>query len=70
MAPLFVIQEIPDCDIPDEIKIYKEKIGRKTVKGKKKLLGVMRAKKDFFVHFFDYIVFAAWFVANSSSSIG
>ena len=54
MAPLFVIQEIPDGDIPEEeIKIYKEKIGRKTVKGTKKLLGVMRAKKDFFVHFFD-----------------
>ena len=70
MAPLFVIQDIPDCDIPEEIKIYKENIGRKTVKGTKTLLGVMRAKKDFFVLFFHYIVFAAWFVANSSSSIG
>ena len=45
MAPLFVVQEIPDCDIPEEMKIYKEKNGRKTVKGTKKLLGVVRAKK-------------------------
>ena len=25
MVPLVVVQEIPDCDIPEEIKIYKEK---------------------------------------------
>ena len=40
MLPLFVVQEIPDRDIPEEMKIYKEKTGRKTVKGTKKLLGV------------------------------
>ena len=45
MAPLFVVQEIPDCDIPEEMNIYKEKTGRKTVKGTKKLLGVMKVKK-------------------------
>ena len=46
MAPLFVVvQEIPGCDIPEEMKIYKEKTGRKTVKGTKKLLGVLTAKK-------------------------
>ena len=45
MAPLFVVQEIPDCDIPKEMKIFKEKTGRKTVKGTKKLLGAMKAKK-------------------------
>ena len=45
MSPLFVVQEIPDRDIPEEMKIYKEKTGRKTVKGTKKLLGVMKAKK-------------------------
>ena len=44
MLPLFVVQEIPDCAIPEEMKIYKEKTGRKTVKGTKKLLGVMKAK--------------------------
>ena len=32
MPPLFVFQEIPDCDIPEEMKIYKEKTGRKTGK--------------------------------------
>ena len=37
--------EIPDCAIPEEMKIYKEKTGRKTVKGTKKLLGVVKAKK-------------------------
>ena len=45
MPPLFVVQKIPDCPIPEEMKIYKEKTGRKTVKGTKKLLGVMKAKK-------------------------
>ena len=45
MAPVFVVQEIPDCDIPDEMKTYKEKTGRKTVKRTKKLLGVMKTKK-------------------------
>ena len=45
MAPLFVVQDIPDRDIPEEMKIYKEKTGRKTVKGTKKLLGVKKAKK-------------------------
>ena len=35
MPPLFFVQEIPDCDIPEEMKIYKEKTGRKTVKGTK-----------------------------------
>ena len=45
MAPLFVAQEISDRDIPEEMKIYKEKTRRKTVKDSKKLLGVMNAKK-------------------------
>ena len=36
MSPLFVVQEIPDRDIPEEMKIYKEKTGRKTVKGTNK----------------------------------
>ena len=29
MEPLFVVKEIPDCDIPEEMKIYKEKTGRR-----------------------------------------
>ena len=45
MSPLFVVQKILDCDIPEEMKIYKEKTGRKTVKGTKKLLGVMKTEK-------------------------
>ena len=48
MAPLFVVQEIPDRYIPEEMKIYKEKTGRKTVKGTKKLLGDMKAKEKSF----------------------
>ena len=35
MASLFVVQEIPNCDIPEEMKISKEKTGRKTVEGTK-----------------------------------
>ena len=45
ITPLFVVQEIPGCDTPEDMKIYKEKTGRKTVKGTKKLLGAMKAKK-------------------------
>ena len=45
MPSLLVAQETPDCAIPKEMKIYKEKTGRKTVKGTKKLLGAMKAKK-------------------------
>ena len=45
MAPVFVVQEIPDRDIPEEMETYKKKTGRKTVKGTKKLLGVMKTKK-------------------------
>ena len=48
MAPLFFIQEIPGCDIPEEMKTYKEKTDQKTVKGTKKLLGIMTAKKILF----------------------
>ena len=46
MPPLFVVQEIPDCDIPEEMKMYKEKTGRKTVKRTKKLLGVGKMIED------------------------
>ena len=45
MSPLFVVQEIPDRNIPEEMKIYKEKTGRKIVKRTKKLLGVIKEKK-------------------------
>ena len=49
MSPLFIVQEIPDRNIPKEMKICKEKTGRKTVKGTEKLLDVMimKAKKIF-----------------------
>ena len=59
MSPLFVVQEIPDRDIPEEMKIYKEKTGRKTVKGTKKLLGVMKAKKILF-----YMPLIAWYLQH------
>ena len=45
MSPLFVVKEIPDRNIPEEMKIYKEKTGRKIVKRTKKLLGVIKEKK-------------------------
>ena len=45
MSPLFVVQEIPDRDIPKEMKIYEDKTGRKIAKGTKKLLGVTKARK-------------------------
>ena len=45
MSALLVVQEILDRDIPEKMKICKQKTGRKTVKGTKKLLSVMKAKK-------------------------
>ena len=45
MPPLFVMDEIPDNCIPEEMKLYKKLAGRKTIKGTKKLLGVTKAKK-------------------------
>ena len=45
MPPLFVVDEILDICIPEEMKLYKELTGRKTIKGTKKLLGVTKAKK-------------------------
>ena len=29
MPPFFVVQEIPDCAKPEEMKIYKEKLAEK-----------------------------------------
>ena len=48
MTLLCVVQEMPDCNIPEEMKIYKEKTGRKTVKGTKKVTGCYEGKKRFF----------------------
>ena len=45
MAPLFVLKEITDSEIPEHMRRYKEETGRKTVKGTKKLCGVMKAEK-------------------------
>ena len=58
-SPLFVVQEILDHDIPEEMKIYKEITGRKTVKGTKKLLGVMKAKKILL-----YIPLIEWYLKH------
>ena len=52
MAPLFAVQETPDRDISEEMKIYHEKTGRKTVKGKK-VTGCYDGKKNSLVHSFD-----------------
>ena len=32
LSPLFIVQEIPDCDISEEMNICKKKTGRKIVK--------------------------------------
>ena len=50
MSPLSVVQEIPDRDIPEEMKIYNEKTVRKTVKETKKVTGCYESKKRPFVH--------------------
>ncbi|XP_057310113.1 uncharacterized protein LOC130648107 [Hydractinia symbiolongicarpus] len=45
MSPLFVVKEISDKAIPDHMRAYLTKTGRKRIPGTRKLLGVMRAKK-------------------------
>ena len=62
MPSLFVVQEVPDRNILEEMKIYKEKIDRKTVKGTKKLLGVMKAKKTLL-----YTPLIEWYSSIDSS---
>ena len=43
LSPLFIIDEVPEDQIPQHMKDYQERTGRKTIRGTKKLLGVMRA---------------------------
>ena len=45
MSPLFVVQEIPESCIPEHMKKYQGDTGRTSVKGTKKLLGVMKAER-------------------------
>ena len=45
MPLLFVVDEIPDNFILEEMKLYKKLTGRKTIKGTKKRLGVKKTKK-------------------------
>ena len=59
MSPLFFLQEIPDRNIPVEMKIYKEKTGRKTVKGTKTLLGAMKEKK---IHLYTFLI--EWYLQH------
>ena len=50
MLPLFVVHKIPDCAIPEEMKICKEKTGRKAVKGERNVTRCYEGKKDPLVH--------------------
>ena len=50
------------------MKTHKKKLVKKTIKGIKKLLEVMKAKKYSFVRAFGQMVFGTWFEAYSSSS--
>ena len=45
MDPLFIVQGIPDRNVPDKMKMYKEKTSRKTIKATKMLLGIMKTRK-------------------------
>ena len=44
-CPLLVISEVPEDQIPQQMKDYKINTGRKMIKNNKKLLGVMKAEK-------------------------
>ena len=47
MPPLFVVQEIPDCNIPEEMKIYKEKLAEKQWREQKNYWVLWRQKRSF-----------------------
>ena len=42
-SPLFIIDEVPEDKIPQHMKDYQKRTGRKTISGTKKHLGVTRA---------------------------
>ena len=42
-SPLFIVDEVPEDKIPQHMKDYQKRTGRKTIRGTKKLLGVTRA---------------------------
>ena len=44
-SPLFVVEEVNEDKLPQHMKEYKEKTGRKTLKGTKKRLGVCKVQK-------------------------
>ena len=60
MAPLFVVQEIPGCNISEKIKICKEKTGRKSIKGTQKLLSVMEGENILL-----YTPLIKWYLKNA-----
>ena len=45
MSPLFVVQQIPNDQIPEHMHEYLRKTGRKRISGTRKLCGLMAAKK-------------------------
>ncbi|XP_057294628.1 uncharacterized protein LOC130623157 [Hydractinia symbiolongicarpus] len=44
-APLFVVKEIPDDQVPEHMHEYLKATGRKRISGTRKLLGLMKAEK-------------------------
>ena len=44
-SPLFILDEVPEDQIPQHMKNYQINTGRKKIKNNKKLLGVMKAEK-------------------------
>ena len=50
VSPLFTIDEVPGEQIPQQMKDYQERTGRKVIRGTKKLPGVMRATEMYCVH--------------------
>ena len=55
IAPMFVFQEITDCNIPEVMKTHKEKHWQKNSEGNKKLLGAMKAKKTLVQRFITWL---------------
>ena len=58
-SPLFIIDEVPKDKIPQHMKDYQKRTGRKTISGTKKLLGVIRATGILF-----YMPILKWYISH------
>ena len=58
-SPFFIVDSIPEDQIPQHMKDYHKRTGRKTIRGTKKLLGVNKASKILL-----YTLMLKWYLSH------